>query len=236
MVLHAVSFCGHLKRLPSWSVTGSTLLVLSGCTGDLSVVDPAGPAATQIATLWWVMLIGSCAILALTLGLIALAFTPAGSGTASTRFWIGGLGLAFPIAVLAALLSYGLIVGERLLPRGDDAVVAVAAEAERWIWRFSYADAPGRSTQNVLHIPAGQPVDVAITTVDVIHSFWVPRLAGKLDAIPGHTNVLRLEADRPGRYSGVSAEFSGDGYLGHRFEVVAHDQAGWQQWLAEPDE
>lgn len=210
--------------------------MLSGCTGDLSVLDPAGPAATQIATLWWVMLIGSCAILALTLGLIALAFARAGGGTASTRLWIGGLGLAFPLTVLAALLTYGLIVGERLLPREGSSVVMVAAEAERWNWRFSYADAPGRSTQNVLHIPAGQPVDIAITTLDVIHSFWVPRLGGKLDAIPGHVNVLRLEAGQPGRYSGVSAEFSGDGYLGHRFDVIAHDQESWRRWLAEADE
>lgn len=79
----------------------------------------------------------------------------------------------------------------------------------------------------MLHIPASRPVDVAITTVDVIHSFWVPRLAGKFDAIPGHVNVLRIEADAPGDYAGVSAEFSGRGYTRHRFIVRAHDEAAW---------
>jgi cytochrome c oxidase subunit 2/cytochrome aa3-600 menaquinol oxidase subunit 2 len=73
---------------------------------------------------------------------------------------------------------------------------------------------------------------VEITSADVIHSFWVPRLAGKLDAIPGRTNVLRLQADAPGDYHGVSAEFSGAGYLGHRFTVRAVDDEDWAAFLA----
>jgi hypothetical protein len=68
---------------------------------------------------------------------------------------------------------------------------------------------------------------VQITSLDVIHSFWVPRLAGKLDAIPGHVNVLRIEADLPGIYAGVSAEFSGTGYRRHSFVVMAHDAEAW---------
>lgn len=198
-------------------------------------MEPAGPAARHIATLWWVMLAGSALILALVIGLVAAAFLRRGGGTGSTRVWLVGFGLVFPLSVLAALLAYGLVVGERLLPRRDDEAVSVQAEARRWSWRFGYADAPGTVTENVLHIPAGRPVDVAITTADVIHSFWVPRLAGKLDAIPGHVNVLRIEADRPGRYLGVNAEYSGTGYAGHRFVVVAHDEAAWERFLAEGD-
>ncbi|SDY34106.1 cytochrome c oxidase subunit II [Citreimonas salinaria] len=175
------------------------------------------------------MLAGAGAILALVLGLIALAFTRTGPGT--ERVWIAGMGLAFPLTVLAALLAYGLFVGERLLPRQGADVVSVQAEGRQWAWSFAYDDAPGVVTEDVLHIPAGRPVDVAITTVDVIHSFWVPRLAGKLDAIPGHVNVLRIEADQPGRYRGASAEFSGEGYADHEFEVIAHDAAGWDQFL-----
>ncbi|WP_375259657.1 cytochrome c oxidase subunit II [Citreimonas sp.] len=205
-------------------------MALAGCDGALSTVDPAGPAAGRIATLWWVMLVGSGVILVLVLALIALAFTRTGRGT--ERTWIIGLGLVFPMSVLAALLAYGLVIGEGLVPRQGADVVSVQAEGRRWAWRFSYDDAPGVVTEGVLHIPAGRPVDVAITTADVIHSFWVPRLAGKLDAIPGHVNVLRIEADLPGTYRGASAEFSGEGYAGHEFEVVAHDAAGWDQFLA----
>lgn len=211
-------------------------MAVAGCEGGLSTVDPAGPAAEHIATLWWVMLAGSVLIFALVVGLIVAAFARRGGGTGSTRLWIFGLGLAFPLSVLAALLAYGLVIGERLLPRTHESVVAVRAEASRWSWSFAYEDAPGLVTENVLHIPAGRPIDVAITTTDVIHSFWVPRLAGKLDAIPGHINVLRMEATLPGRYRGQSAEFSGTGYLDHRFVVVAHDAAGWERFLAEAGE
>jgi heme/copper-type cytochrome/quinol oxidase subunit 2 len=194
-------------------------------------VHPAGPAAEAIATLWWVMLAAGCAIFVLVMVLLALAFRrPDGTG-GGERVWLMGLGLAFPLVVLGALLAYGLVIGERLLPRDGPAVVTVRAEARQWDWRFSYADAPGLVTGGVLHIPAATPVDVEIVTRDVIHSFWVPRLAGKLDAIPGHVNVLRIEAWEPGEYAGVSAEYSGPGYLHHRFTVIAHDADGWAAFV-----
>ena len=117
------------------------------------------------------------------------------------------------------------------MPRSDADVTRIEAEARRWSWSFSYENDPRRSTEDVLHIPAGRPVDIAITTADVIHSFWVPRLAGKLDAIPGHVNVLRIEADVPGTYTGLSAEFSGHGYDNHSFAVIAHGPEDWQKFL-----
>ncbi len=181
------------------------------------------------------MLIGSILIFGLVMGLVALAFVrrrrPRDSRQ-EARVWIVGLGIVFPAGVLAALLAYGLIVGERLLPRPDADVVQVQAEARRFAWTFGYADSPGQVTEGVLHIPAGRAVDVSVTTADVVHSFWVPRLAGKIDAIPGHVNVLRLTADRPGVYAGVSAEFSGAGYDGFTFQVVAHDPDSWALVLA----
>lgn len=214
-----------------------TFPVLAGCTETLSTVHPAGPAAATIATLWWVLLAGAVAIFVLVMALLLLAFRAEGADDPAAharqeRRWIIGLGLVFPVAVLSALLIYGLTIGERLLPRAAPDLVTVQAEARQWAWRFAYPDLPGRSTEGVLHIPAGRPVDVQITSLDVIHSFWVPRLAGKLDAIPGHVNVLRLEADKPGEYAGISAEFSGVGYRRHRFTVTAHDEAGWAAFNA----
>ncbi|ATQ68699.1 MULTISPECIES: cytochrome c oxidase subunit II [Methylosinus] len=209
----------------------STPLALAGCAGALSTVDPAGPAAARIATLWWAMLVGSAAILALVMALLAAAFLKAPSAPREDeRVWIHGLGVVFPLCVLAALLIYGLVIGEALLPRRGGDVVTVRAQARQWSWSFGYADAALR-TQGVLHIPAGRPVDVEITSVDVIHSFWVPRLAGKLDAIPGQVNVLRIEAFAPGEYHGVGAEFSGPGYSSDAFTVIAHDGAGWTAFL-----
>jgi cytochrome c oxidase subunit 2/cytochrome aa3-600 menaquinol oxidase subunit 2 len=177
------------------------------------------------------MLAGSAAIFVLVMALLALAFRHGGSEGEGTRLWIHGFGLAFPLAVLAALLGWGLFLGERHLVPGRARVV-VEAEARQWAWTFRYPD-PGRApTEGVLVIPAGQPVDVAITSRDVIHSFWVPRLAGKLDAIPGRVNVLAIEAELPGDYGGLSAEFSGAGYAGHRFTVRAVAPADWDAFLA----
>ncbi len=200
-------------------------------------MDPAGPAADAIAGLWWVMLVGATMIFLFVMALVALAFRrnrrPAGDAAERhERFWIHGMGIGFASAILVALFGYGLVIGERLLPRPGPDVIAVAAEGRQWDWGFTYDSAPGRRTEGVLHIPAGRPVDVTVTSADVIHSFWVPRLAGKLDAIPGRANVLRIEAAAPGEYAGVSSEFNGAGYTDHRFVVIAHDEDGWSRFLA----
>ena len=77
-------------------------------------------------------------------------------------------------------------------------------------------------TRDVLHLPAGVTVDIAVSSRDVIHSFWVPRFAGKIDAVPGHVNFLRLRADEPGRYEGRCSEFCGLGHTTMRFAVIVH--------------
>ena len=214
-------------------------LVLAGCQAPLSTLDPAGPAAARVAALWWVMLVGAAAIWLLTMLLLAAAVRRRGADPGAdpdpqqeVRLWIVGLGIVFPVSVLAVLLGYGLWVGEGLRAPGASQSVAVTAQAKRWRWTFGYASrGVERHTRDVLHIPAGRPVEVRVTTSDVIHSFWVPRLAGKIDAIPGRVNRITIEADAPGIYAGRSAEFSGSGYLGHTFTVVAHDEAGWSAFL-----
>lgn len=190
--------------------------------------------AQTIAEIWWIMLGGAAAILILVLGLLVIATLrrPADEqDEGGSPVWLWGLGLGFPIVTLAALTGYGLVMGERLLPREAANLVTVEAAARQWVWSFGYTDAPGLVTEDVLHIPAGRPVDVRITSRDVVHSFWVPRLAGKLDAIPGHVNVLRIEAEAPGTYAGQSAEFSGTGYREHTFTVEAHGPAAWNAFL-----
>lgn len=214
----------------------TTPLPLSGCVDRLSTLHPAGPVAQEIATLWWVMLAGATAILLVVSVLLVAAARrtpPANGAEADVRFWLWGMGLAFPLVTLSLLTVYGFVLGERLLPRQTEGLVTVRAEARQWVWTFGYADRPDLVTEGVLHIPAGRPVDVEITSRDVVHSFWVPRLGGKLDAIPGHVNVLRLEAGTAGTYAGQNAEFSGRGYREHVFTVVAHDAAAWARFLRE---
>jgi heme/copper-type cytochrome/quinol oxidase subunit 2 len=198
-------------------------------------LHPAGPAAAAIAEIWWVMLVGSLVILGFVLALLTVSLLrrPAGDDDSSKPLWLWTLGLGFPLVTLAALTVYGLTIGERLPPHDAPDLVIVEAEARQWVWTFGYQDAPGLQTDGILHIPAGRPVDVHITSRDVVHSFWVPRLAGKLDALPGHVNTLRIVAVAPGTYAGQSAEFSGEGYLGHVFTVEAHDAAAWERFLQE---
>ncbi|MFU8899493.1 MAG: cytochrome c oxidase subunit II [Roseinatronobacter sp.] len=206
------------------------LCLLAACDGPLSTLQPSGPIATEIAWLWWAMLAGAALITVFVLGLLAMGF--GAPRKTQARVWTHGLGLWFSMAILGSVLGAGLWVGERILPR-DDGAVTVQAHAFQWGWEFTHEDANGaamRST-DLLHIPAGQPVDVLITSEDVIHSFWVPQLAGKMDAIPGRTNRARLKADTPGTYDGICAEFCGVGHAHMRFTVQAH--ADWPPDLSD---
>ncbi|PKP83373.1 MAG: cytochrome c oxidase subunit II [Alphaproteobacteria bacterium HGW-Alphaproteobacteria-18] len=213
-----------VKRAGSVSVP---LLVVSACSSPLSALNPAGPAADAISILWWIFLIGAGVLTLFVMCLIAISF--GGPRQVSERRWTVGLGVGFSLVILSGLLVSGIAVGERLLPK-EDAIV-VHAHARQWSWTFSQPGPGGVwvETERDLHIPAGQPVDVRVTSGDVIHSFWVPRLAGKIDAIPGRENVLRIEADRPGIYEGRCAEFCGLGYSGHRFRVIAHSLDDWPE-------
>jgi len=199
--------------------------LLTGCSAPLSTLDTAGPAAASIASLWWVMLIGASLIFIIVMALLALVFIRPGFGRrAPASWWLVGGGLAFPAAVLTPLLIYALWSGERLYPIGDPAVAQVDVVARQWEWSFTYNDAAGAPVRsvNTLHIQVGQPVRLNITSADVIHAFWVPRLAGKIDAIPGHINALQIKADAPGIYRGVCAEFCGSAHLEMQFAVEAH--------------
>lgn len=204
-------------------------MAAGGCSGPLSTLDAAGPAAARVANFWWVMLAGATALTLLVFVLLLLAFLRRGSeGRTSPTLWIGGLGVSMPIVVLLALVGYALMLGERIIAPGVSSTVVIEATGRQWSWEFSHRI--GNATQvtrDEMHMPAGQPVVLRIAAVDVLHSFWVPRLAGKMDAIPGHVNVLRLQASEPGVYEGQCAEFCGSGHSGHLFRVIAHDEAGW---------
>ncbi|MGP9790127.1 cytochrome c oxidase subunit II [Roseinatronobacter sp. NSM] len=213
-----------------WAIAAAPA-VLAACSGPLSTLDPGGDVARDIARLWWGMLAGAVLITALVLVLLALGFGR--PRAALHRHWIYGLGLWFSMAVLVGVLGAGLWVGERNVPR-DDGAVRVRAHAVQWGWRFTHDGADGQPVTDTrrLHIPAGQPVDILITSQDVIHSFWVPRLGGKLDAIPGRENRLRVQAARAGRFDGLCAEFCGAGHAAMRFEVIAHED--WPPAAPEP--
>ena len=168
---------------------------------------------------------GGAILFVVVMGLFALTlFRPGFGSRVSPKGWIILGGLAFPIPVLVLLNFYALFQGERMLPGDVASVYRIEAHARQWQWEFRYLDEPGSpSTVDVLHIPAGLPVEVMATSEDVIHSFWVPRLGGKIDATPGHAARIRIEADRPGIFGGVCAEYCGTGHSRMRFRVEAHE-------------
>lgn len=179
------------------------------------------------------MLAGSVLLFALVIVLFAITYLrPQLLARLTPMQWIVGGGLVLPVPILILLTGTALVLGEQLLPLGN-APLRVAGQAERWYWTFSYPEHPLAPAQvDRLHIPVGEPVDIEVTSLDVIHSFWVPRLGGKIDAIPGHANVIRIEADRPGSYWGICAEYCGVGHDGMLFRVEAHSTEDFARIMA----
>lgn len=201
--------------------------------GIQSALDPHGPEAAGIADITWLMIGGGTAIFVLVLALAALALRGPRRWLANERFIIGG-GVAFPLAILSALLAYTLVVSPRLAAsRPADVVVEVVGR--QWWWRVDYLDAAGQpdfTTANEIRIPVGHVIEVRLETVDVLHSFWVPALAGKLDLVPGRDNRLRIAADRPGKFRGQCAEYCGGPHGLMAFFVIAESPERFEAWRA----
>ena len=126
-------------------------------------------------------------------------------------------------------------------PREGDQSLFVTVIGHQWWWEYRYDSYDGRKlgfiTANELHIPTGddgtaRPVHLTLQSGDVCHSFWVPRLGGKVDLIPGRTNLLSFETTEPGLYLGQCAEYCGDQHANMLLRVVAEPAAEFQAWLA----
>ncbi len=147
------------------------------------------------------------------------------------RCLVGG-GLLLPGAAITALLLFGSPAGFHQLPWPGAAAAPLRVEVtgHQWWWEVHYPDT-GQRLRNELRLPAGRAVDVHTRSADVIHGFWVPRLGGKLDAVPGRTLVVRLQADAPGTYRGVCAEFCGHGHAHMTMVVQAMPADDFDVWL-----
>jgi cytochrome c oxidase subunit 2 len=206
-------------------------VILAGCEGPQSALDVAGGEAAAVKDLFWGMVAGAVVVWAVVIGIsIAAVLRPPGSARAANALIFGG-GVVFPVVVLAALL----IIGLGLLPDWADSGsrVKIHVTGEQWWWRVTYERSDGTtvSDSNEIHMPAGEPVEFVLTADDVIHSFWIPPIGGKLDMIPGRTNRLVLTAEKPGTYRGVCAEFCGTSHALMAFSAIVHDPAGFDAWL-----
>jgi cytochrome c oxidase subunit 2 len=200
-----------------------------------SVLDPQGPAAAAIADIAWVVFAGGIAIFVLVMALTAwalLAPPPRRAWLARRGVVIAG-GIAFPVVVLAALLVYTFLFRDVL--HVAEGALRIEVVGHQWWWRVRYLDAAGGhdfETANEVRIPTGRPVELVLSSADVLHSFWVPNLAGKLDMVPGRVNRLRLQADRAGIYRGQCAEYCGGAHALMAFHVVAEDAGPFEAWLS----
>lgn len=118
------------------------------------------------------------------------------------------------------------------IPKGPD-VLRVDVVGKQWWWEFQYPQ-QGFVTANEMHIPVNKRIDVRLTSDDVIHSFWPPKLAGKLDVVPGRVNHMEIKTEgvTPGTYWGQCAEYCGLSHANMRLKVVVHSQAGYERWEA----
>jgi len=210
------------------------ILLLGACNRHQSALAPFGVEAAETRTLTIVLAAGAVVLALFVAGLYIFAVrAPEGSlshrGGMRLVLWVGAV---MPTVVLTVLLLFAL-PAMRPLP-ADDGDLRIRVEGEQFWWRVAYdpdGDAPLVSA-NEVRIPVGRTVVFDLTATDVIHSFWIPGLAGKMDMIPGRETRLVVKATMPGRYRGVCTEFCGLSHALMAFEVVAMEPAAFDAWLA----
>ena len=209
-------------------------MVMGGCNRHQSVFASFGEEAAGINHVTLVMVAGGLLVAAGVAGLMAWAVR-ARPGALSLRggerliLIAGGL---IPALVLAALLAFSL---PYMRPRAvAPADLRIDVAGEQFWWRVAYRPAEGTAvvSANEIRIPVGRTVLFRLSGSDVVHSFWIPGLAGKMDMIPGRTNELPVRATRPGRFRGQCTEFCGLSHALMAFDVVAMPAADFDRWLA----
>jgi cytochrome c oxidase subunit II len=193
--------------------------------------------AARIAHLWWVTFGISTALFIIIMAIFAYALFHKRGETAATferdpakaTGFVLIAGAVIPLFILVAVFAYSVKITAANTSHQVDPV-HLTIIGHDWWWEFRYDDS-GFRTVNSMHIPAGRPISITITADDVIHSFWVPQLNGKTDALPGILNHMTISAADPGSYRGVCAEFCGVGHACMAFEVVVDEKQDFDSWV-----
>lgn len=214
------------------------LVALSGCTGIQSILAPGGRGASEIASLWWYMFGAGMAILSLVVALYgyALLTRPEHRRKISPDAMIIAGGVALPIICFSILLPLSFAVDRMATAAAPPNSMRLDIQGNRFWWRIQYIepDRPDLSftVANEIHLPAGRHVEIFLTSADVIHSFWVPGLAGKLQLIPGLQNRLVLEPTTPGIYRGQCSMYCGLSHAKMALYVIVQPPAEFDAWRA----
>jgi cytochrome c oxidase subunit 2 len=211
-------------------------VALASCAGVQSALDPAGASAERIADLFWGMTIGAALIWLGFVGLMMYSnhFARGEHTEKSATILIVGGGIVFPTIVLTGLLTYALAMLPSFLVPAPKGSLRILVTGEQWWWRVRYFPPNGEPVDlaNEIRLPVGAPVEFELESPDVIHSFWIPSLGGKVDMIPGRKTRLRLEPTRTGTFRGVCAEYCGTSHALMAFWVKVEPAEEFEQWLA----
>ncbi len=206
---------------------------VSACTGPQSALIPAGRDAAQIADLFTVMTIGALIVWAavIAIAVYTIRVRESHSQRAANLLIIGG-GVAAPTVVLGALIAYGMPLVPAVLSVPSEGAFSVRVTAKQWWWRFQYRTPAGLvETANELRLPVNERIEVELVSPDVIHSFWVPSLAGKMDMIPGRLTRLAIEPTQTGTFRGACAEYCGASHALMAFSVIVMEPRAFREWL-----
>lgn len=207
-----------------------------------SALDPRGFAARNIATIWWIQFaLGLLVLIVVTALIVYLLFIRRQGETGlpgdqtllddpknNRWIWIGGI--IVPAVILAVVMVLTLSSMNALASPSQEPETVIEVIGHQWWWEVRYSDEEF-VTANEIHVPAGQPVRLLLTSADVIHSFWVPQLHGKMDLNPGKTNSIWIEVDEPGVLRGLCAEFCGIQHAKMQLLVIAQEPEEFDAWI-----
>lgn len=226
------------KRLGAVLLLVGLALILSSCAtdGPQDYLNPEGPQARQADELWQLTFGIAVIVFVIVEALIVFALVKFRHrpGREAAQFH-GNTRVEVILTLVPALILAGIAVPTvktifDISRRPGDDALRVTVTAHQFWWEYDYPEL-GITTANELHIPVDTPIDLTLKGVDVIHSFWVPRLAGKQDVIPGHTTHMHMQADNPGRYEGQCTEFCGLSHANMRLLAFAHEQEDFDAWV-----
>jgi cytochrome c oxidase subunit II len=214
-------------------------LLASACSSQSpSTLRTAGDEAKRIAGVWWLMFFIAAGVYIVVASFVIYGSIRGrrkriarGGGRSvkdDTFIWIGGL--IVPIVILFIMGVVTVHTGAALR-HNKPGELHVEVVGERWWWRVRYSD-PKFETANEIHLPVNRPVEIGLDSDNVIHSFWVPQLAAKVDTIPGQHNVLRFTPEKIGVYRGLCAEFCGLQHAHMDFLVIVQSPVDFGRWTA----
>ena len=211
-------------------------VMLSGCTGMQSALEPAGREAERIGNLFWAMVIGAAIIWAIMMALTLYAtfFRKTPHPERLIRWLVIYGGAVVPTLILLVLLTFGLGLLPDLVRPAPQGSLVIEVHGVQWWWRVRYPTADGNAVElaNEVWVPVDEPVEFHLASEDVIHSFWVPSIGGKMDMIPGRRTRLVLHPTKTGLYRGACAEYCGGPHAWMNFYVRVVSREEFDRWLA----